>query len=544
MTNVFLQLVSLTKIISLMIIAVLWLRIIFRKAPRKLHKILWLLVGIRASIPFYFKSRLGVIPAQSVSSVVSNHRIVSTEPITRVTGMDMMVVDQSDIASKVDIATIVTYFWITGVVLFMIYLLVNYIRTMKNVSGAVRIYDEVYTSAGIPSPFILGYIKPRIYIDLDMNPNQQELIVAHERCHLKNMDHILKLIGFVLLGVYWFNPFMWLAYFLFCKDIEIACDEEVIKSLPFEKRKEYARTLLDSAHKANVLIYGVAFSENNVKERVVSIMNYKKPKFWIIVAAVVACVAVIILFFTVNRAPKDIPVGGTGYLVYEFETYDGQKIVIDDSNIISQTLEENVLESTSVPEGAVVIAPGRDYVYLEDENYYYVEDAANGLLTVASKDCLVAVEVVDGEMDDYTCDAFSISYSRESFYAFEDADNAAFTLSYAKEGVELAGSNVVTFQVISGVDSKTVMTDKVKAMDGSEADIVETTIGDGAVAYAYDSLSESEGSELRTEQIYYTIQRGDDVIMIDEFRTVSPDEAVDKAVSSEIDYVIQSIKVQ
>lgn len=561
MTKIFLQLVSLSKIISIMIIAVLILRVVFRKAPKKLHKILWLLVGIRASIPFYLRSKLGVIPAHTVSSTVSNQTIVRTEPVTRVVGVDDVVSRHSDVVSRVDITAIVTYVWIAGVCLFLLYLLVNYIRMRKSVSEAVRVHDDVFASDNIPSPFILGYIKPRIYIYPDMDQKQQELIVAHERCHLKYMDHILKLLGFVLLGVYWFNPLMWLAYFVFCKDIELACDENVISSLPFDRRKEYAIALLDSAHKANVLIYGVAFSENSVKERVVSVMNYKKPKFWIIVAAIVACIAVIVLFFTVNKAPKNASVeteaeivAESEYVSYEFETYDGQTIKIDESNIVSQNPEENVLETTLVPENAEVIAPGRDYVYLADDEFYYVEDSANGLLTVAYKGAIdtdptddIDEVVTDDAGNDgvakfikYKWGDYTILNESDSFYLFEDKEGESLTLSYDKEGVELAGSNVVTFQTIHNATSQDVIADKVKGMDGLVTDITELT-RDGATIYVYSVVGESEGSELKTEQTYYTIQHGDDVLLIDEFRTVSPDAELDEEVSKALYDIIQSV---
>ena len=544
MTNVFLQLVSLTKIISVMIIAVFGLRILFKKAPRKLHKTLWILVGIRASIPFYFRSRLGVIPAHTVSSTAASKGIVSADPITKVANINRVAVGHSDVATKVDISTVATYIWIAGVSAFIIYFLVNYFRTRRNVSEATQISENVFAIEGIPSPFILGYIKPRIYIYPNMSQNQQELIVAHERCHLKNMDHILKLVGFVLLSVYWFNPLMWLAYFMFCKDIELACDEEVIKALPFCKRKEYAIALLDSAHKSNVLVYGVAFSENNVKERVVSVMSYKKPKFWIIVAAVAACIVVLVVFFTVNKASKETG-SEAGYVAYEFETYDGQIIKIDDSNIISEVAEEDVLETTSVPEDAEVISPGRDYVYLEDENYYYVEDVANGLLTVATKGELKANETSsDSAMGYISWNNFEICYKTDIFYAYMDTDSDTVTLSYDNDDVELAGTNVVVFSKEIGVKSKDVIEDRVKFVDGNVSDIEEIAMSDDSTVYAYSVVSGNEGSELKTEQTYYTIQDGDDVVLVDEFRTISPDEELDKAVSEELNLAIQSIMPQ
>lgn len=540
MTDFFLQLIDLSKIISIMIVTVILLRFVLRRAPRRVHKILWIIVGIRSSLPFYIKSSLGILPSESAQLTITGSGIVRTEPFQGVILADAVQQVPAVTSTAIDIKSIIAFVWIVGTAVFLAYFALNYLKTKRAVSGAKCIENDIYVSDRIPSPFILGYIRPRIYVLPDMDKGQEELIVAHERCHLKNMDHVLKLIGFVLLGVYWFNPLMWIAYVLFCKDVELACDEEVISELPFVQRKEYAIALLNSAHNSSRLSYGLAFSENNVKERVVSVMNYKKPKFIIIITAAVACCAVLFAFFTVNKAN-----GQSSYITYEFETFEGVTVVINESNIVSQEKVDDVLETDKVPVDAEVIAPGRDYVYLSDANYYYVEDAANGLLTVAiidgkAKEVAAASE---GASAVYEGDSFSFQYNPDTMYLFED--EMGVTLSYYREDIDLAGSNVITFSIADGGSSEDVIEDKVTTYGGDTADIREIDINSGVEqAYVYSAYGESPDSELKTAQIYYAMQAGDTVVLADEFRTIGTDEDLELEIDSEFGHVMQSLAVK
>ena len=530
MTDVFYQLAGLSKITSIMIVTVILLRPLLKKTPKKVLKILWVMVGIRSCLPFYIKSRLGIIPSDSASVAIPNHNIMQAEPVKKI--ITQNTAGAANTLDAVFLAKeIMTYVWLAGVILFMVYMLINYIRIKKSVADAYHYKDNIYISDKILSPFIIGYFNPRIYILSDISPIQLDLIIAHERTHLKNKDHILKALGFILLGVYWFNPFMWIAYFLFCKDIELSCDEEVIKPLSFDLRKEYAVALLNNTQNTSTLAYGVAFCENSVKERIMNIMSYKKPKYWMVAVATILCIAVLVIFFTVSKVSKQ-----PDYVTYEFETYSGKTVKIDEKNIISQEAEEDVAETDKVPENAEIIAPGRDYTYLEDDKYYYVEDAKNNLLTIASKSAKGNFDV-----SEYIGDGYRFKYKTDCFYLFEDEKTHDITLSYNKDGVEIAGSNVVTFSKVDGKNNMDLIKEKVRAFGGKTSEIKEEEFnGKIKKAYVYSYIGESPDSDLKTRQTYYTFKSNNGAILVDEFRTISPDTKTEMAVDSEFEYVFEN----
>ena len=156
------------------------------------------------------------------------------------------------------------------------------------------------------SPFVLGLIKPKIYLPFNMNEKDMEHVVAHEMAHIRRKDHLWKPLGFILLTLHWFNPLMWLGYVLLCRDIELACDEKVIKELDHDARADYSQALLTcSVNRRMIAACPLAFGEVGVKDRVKSVLNYKKPAFWIIIAAIVACVAVAVCFLT-NPPAKEV----------------------------------------------------------------------------------------------------------------------------------------------------------------------------------------------------------------------------------------------
>lgn len=552
MTHFFLQLVSLSKIISVMIVTVLILRIVLRKAPKNVHKILWLIVGIRACVPFYIKSNLGLIPAESVTTALPNQVIVPAKTMAQSVATSTQANMVKEAGANFSFTTVFAHVWMLGVVLFFVYMLFNYLYMKRLVVDAEHVKDNIYRSDKIPSPFVIGYFRPNIYILPEKDEIWQELIIEHERRHIKNEDHILKVLGFMVLGVYWFHPLMWLAYYLFSKDVELACDENVIRSLSFEDRKEYATALLESAHNANIMVYGAAFNENSVKERVVNIMNYKKPKFWMVLAAIVICISVLIVFFTVNKKEQvgtmaELEAGSVTseeYVTYEFETFDGKNIVIDGTNIISQESVENVLETDKVPENAQIIAPGRDFVYLEDDTYYYVEDATKNLLTVATKANEKDEEASQAqsiEVSEYSCDDYSFCYSADSFYVYEDKENGSVTVSYVKEGVDTAGTNVMTFYKVEGKSSEEAIKEKVDSFGGNTEQISQMSVGENIdKAYVFTEKGESPESELSTVQTFYSFECSSGVILVDGFRTIGPNEETEIAIDAEFKRILQS----
>lgn len=189
--------------------------------------------------------------------------------------------------------------WLGGVVILAVYALGSCLKIWRRVKLSIRTTENIYICDRIDSPFIFGIIKPRIYLPSRMNEEQKESVIAHERAHLKRLDHFWKPFGFGLLLVYWFNPLCWLAYILFCRDIELACDEKVIKDMDAKQKKIYSKVLLSfSESEKHVLACPLAFGEVGVKERIKSILNYKKPTFWIIAVAVISILVTSVLFLT------------------------------------------------------------------------------------------------------------------------------------------------------------------------------------------------------------------------------------------------------
>ena len=248
----------------------------------------------------------------------------------------------------------------------------------------------------------------------------------------------------------------------------------------------------------------------------------------------------------------------TGYQTYEFETFDGETIVIDEQNIMSQEKVDNVLETSLVPADAQIIAPGRDYVYLEDAEYIYVEDALKGLLTKAIKPAQEADMNTEADMDsqieadsvgtydieEYIAPEYSLSYDADSFEVFEDETTDSVTFSYCKENVEMAGSNVITFYVVRDVDAKSLIEEKTEAAGKDKSDIMEVYLNDtDNMSYCFTYGGESNDSGLNVVSTYYAVPCGSDTIFIDGFRTVGPDDAVEMTIDSGFEYIMQTLTV-
>ena len=183
--------------------------------------------------------------------------------------------------------------------MLLLYTMFSTLRLRCRVREAVRLRGNIYQSERIDSPFVLGTISPKIYLPYRMDSRDQQHVIAHEQAHLRRGDHLWKPLGFLLLTVHWFNPVMWLSYILLCRDIELACDETVIKKMGCEQRADYMQALVScSVNRRRIAACPLAFGEIGVKERVKSVMNYKKPTFWIILATVIACIVLAVCFLT------------------------------------------------------------------------------------------------------------------------------------------------------------------------------------------------------------------------------------------------------
>ena len=319
MAAVFLKLLNLSISVSWLVLAVLVLRLVSKRSPKWVNVLLWGIVALRLVLPFSIESALSLIPSAETVSPAA----VQFAPAPTITS-GVSVIDNavnpslSEHFAAVPTASvnplyvwteIAGWVWLIGLGAMLLYALVSYLRLRRRVSVSLPIQDHIYLCDAISSPFILGVVKPRIYLPSGLDEVQRQNVLSHERAHLARRDHWWKPLGFALLAVYWFNPVLWLAYALLCRDIELACDERVIRTMDESAVKTYSTVLLAcSMPRKAVITCPLAFGEVGVKERVRNALRYKKPAFWVVAASVAVCVVVAVCFLT--NPPTDTDAAG------------------------------------------------------------------------------------------------------------------------------------------------------------------------------------------------------------------------------------------
>lgn len=309
MANFFIDLFNMSITASYLVLAVVIARALLKKAPKWITCLLWAMVGFRLICPFTIESVLSLIPG--TQTITANETSV-IRPFTvqsGIAGIDTSVNEflGDKYAEGVtvptntfaDVTTVLSVIWLVGLICMLIYGFISYIRLRKRVGVSLLFKDNIYYCDNIDTPFILGFFKPKIYVPSGISEEQTGYITLHEKAHLKRKDHLWKPLGFLLLSVYWFNPVMWVAYILLCRDIESACDEKVIKNMDNSEKKNYSETLVScSVQRRMVMACPLAFGEVGVKQRIKSVLNYKKPAFWIIILAFVLFTVVAVCFLT------------------------------------------------------------------------------------------------------------------------------------------------------------------------------------------------------------------------------------------------------
>ena len=342
MESIFLKLVNLSITAIWLILAVIVLRLIFRKAPKWIFCVLWGLVAVRLIIPVSFESRFSLIPSVEtlpadildsdtlrIHSGIAFINNLNPKPDENGKSPDESSNEISDLSLSDGTAfengtyevgadktaasgrslryriRLLSYIWAVGFAVMLGYALISYILLKIRLRTAVREdaagKRRIFRSENVPDPFVLGIIRPCIYLPFALNDEDLKYVIAHEEAHIKRRDHIWKFLGFVLLSIYWFNPFLWIAYIMLCNDIECACDEKVIATLGETERQSYSVALLNSSiavTRKHIIACPVAFGEVSVKTRIKNVMNYKKPVFWIIIAAVAGCIVLTVCFLT------------------------------------------------------------------------------------------------------------------------------------------------------------------------------------------------------------------------------------------------------
>lgn len=363
MKELFTGILNISISAGILIIVCVLVRLIFRKMPKFVRCLMWLLVAVRLAIPFAIESPLSLLPAREYVTVSSNNEAADkvadkAEHINNVDSADTAkdtvaktsaqnAADKSNVAEvdtvesinsvaaennaeKIsentaentaesintpgsvsflggfDVMYILSIVWIVGVAAFLIYALVSYIRLRRLVDDAVLLRDNIYQSESAGTAFILGVIRPRIYVPYGLGLNELYMSISHERAHISRRDHLVKPLGFIIAAVYWFNPLVWLAYILLCRDIELACDEKVIKKIGYDKKKDYSQALLNlSIPRKYISACPVAFGEVGINERIKNVLTMKKGKKIIIAVAVAICAVLAICFLTYPKKPKN-----------------------------------------------------------------------------------------------------------------------------------------------------------------------------------------------------------------------------------------------
>ena len=344
MSAVFLKVLNMSMTASWLILAVVLTRLILKKAPKWIPCLLWGLVAIRLICPFSFESVLSLIPS---SETIPANIALQPEPainsgITIVNEAVNPVVAESFTPAPTDSANplqivipVAAIIWIAGIVIMLGYALISYLKLKKSLSVCVPAGERILACDEVKAPFILGVFRPVIYVPSSMSGKTLAHVIRHEKAHLQRHDHWWKPLGFLLLSVYWFNPLCWIAYILLCRDIEMACDEKVIRDMDKDDMAAYSQALLDcSFPRKRIAACPLAFGEVGVKERVKGVLNYKKPAFWILVVAVAACVVTGVCFLT-NPAGTELTKWGT-------DEADMNKALIDVQSFSVQYLNNEV----------------------------------------------------------------------------------------------------------------------------------------------------------------------------------------------------------
>ena len=316
MSGIFLKLLNLSISASWLVLVVLALRLVLKRAPKWVDVLLWGMVALRLMLPFSIESALSLIPSAETLSP----EVVQFDPAPTITSgvefIDNAVnpsLSESFAAAplaSVNPLYVWTYLagwvWLIGLAAMLAYALVSYLRLRRRVSASIPLRENIYVCDEVPSPFILGIVHPRIYLPSALDEAQRGSVLSHERAHLARRDHWWKPLGYALLAVYWFNPLLWLAYTLLCRDIELACDERVLRGMDAGQVKDYSSALLAcSVPRRMLAACPLAFGEVGVGARVKNALRYKKPAFWVVAASVAVCVVVAVCFLTNPRTDTD-----------------------------------------------------------------------------------------------------------------------------------------------------------------------------------------------------------------------------------------------
>ncbi len=386
MMTLFLQIVTMSITASWLVMVIALIRLIFLKAPKSIICFLWLFVAIRLVLPFSFESSFSLIPSMGgfLNVVENQSQNMTKNPMNQDMDQTQIVITNQQIPSEMEempalsenrsygqieterlnefhLMDVLPWVWLIGILMMTGYASYSYQKIYRQVAASVNTEKNIWICDDLSSPFILGIIHPKIYLPSYLEKNEMKYVLAHEYAHLKRCDHLWKPLGYVLLSIHWFNPVMWAAYLLLCSDIELACDEKVIKTLGEEYKQDYSKTLLScSVPRAMILSCPLAFGEVSVKQRVKSVLSYKKPTFWVLAAGLCLCLALPVFFLSDPLTDEEIIENNTihfleklGEFAKEFDTVNVkytelyEQRVTQSSEILSQNEHNQIAQEIS-----------------------------------------------------------------------------------------------------------------------------------------------------------------------------------------------------
>ena len=322
METIFFKLLGMSFSASVLILILVLLRPLLKRAPKSFGGFLWALVAVRLICPFSIQSPFSLVPQsdafQNVYDTVDSQKQIAGHVQDLAENRWVDLENSGQTYSSVTIAgKVLSYIWLCGVIALILYAICSWLHIHKQIREAIRLEDNIYEAENIPTPCIFGIFRPHIYLPFGLAEEQKKCVLAHEYAHLRRRDNWWKPLGFLLLALYWFNPLCWIAYVLFCRDIELACDELVIRKMDIQQKKLYSQALLSlSAPGSWFRACPIAFGEVGVKQRIRSVLNYKKPQFWVIAVAIAGAVFLAVCFLTdpldtKQTSEADLP-GGWG----------------------------------------------------------------------------------------------------------------------------------------------------------------------------------------------------------------------------------------
>lgn len=345
MSDLFITILNMSITASYVALVVILVRMFLKKAPKIYSYALWSVVFFRLLFPFSFESALSLMPKniQSLPSDIIYSQMPTDNNVNNIihpAEMNINSINNENIVIK-----IISVIWIIGIFVLLIYSFISYLKLKSYLSTAVLMKENIFETDTIKTPFVFGFVKPRIYIPLGLELKEVEYILKHEQTHIKRGDYIIKLITFITTVIHWFNPLIWISYFLIEKDMEMSCDESVMNNSMKDIRKGYSNTLLSLSIKKGGFLIPLAFGENSIKSRIKNILSYKKPSFWASIGTIIAVVIIIIGFVT-NPIKRQHIEKNYAQNILQFKTdYVGDNSKV--GNIIENLEFSQMLKSTS-----------------------------------------------------------------------------------------------------------------------------------------------------------------------------------------------------